>query len=378
MRALSLGEHLSGQLGRLCEVTETDPKLPLGLLNDVLGPTGSRPLSTPPAWHSDVADDHTPVEFSIAFNRQEPPSLRILAEPFASPPGTLANQYAAYTFLATQADRFGLSTARLDSVRHLFVSRRPHGAFTLWCSLVFRSGRSPEFKVYFNPEVDGVERAPDLVAEALRRLGMGAAYRSMLGAVRPGELGRADRLTFFAVDLQDGPQARVKLYLSHHRATVADVVRSAAVVGGVDAADVAEFCQTATGGIGPFSGRPIVGSYTLLEGSDEPVGYSVYVPIRSYVTDDQEARARVLTLLDRFGFRSADLDRAIAAVTRRPLRDGVGLIAHVSLRLGPPRPGVTVYLSSEAYRVDPPRAPYAATRARLSDHPASRVAAGNR
>jgi hypothetical protein len=27
----------------------------------------------------------------------------------------------------------------------------------------------------------------------------------------------------------------------------------------------------------------------------------------------------------------------------------------VSLRLGPPRPGVTVYLSAEAYHVTPPR-----------------------
>lgn len=378
MGALSLGEHLSRQLARLCQVTETDPKLPLDLLNDLLGSTGSRPLSAPPAWSSDVADDHSPVEFSIAFNRGEPPALRVLAEPFASPPGTTANQYAAYRFLATQADRFGLATSRLDSLRDLFVSRHPQGAFALWLSLVFRRGRGPEFKVYFNPEIDGVERAPGLVAEALRRLGMGAAFQSMLDAVRPGGLGGDDRLTFFAVDLQDGPQARVKLYLSHHRATVADVVRSAAVVAGVDTADVAEFCQVAAGGLGPFGGRPIVGSYTLLEGADEPVGYSIYVPIRSYVTDDHQARARVRAVLDRFGFGGADLDRAIAAVSRRGLRDGVGLIAHVSLRLGPPRPGVTVYLSSEAYRVDPPRAPEVAGRTRRSDHPASHVAAGNR
>ena len=59
-------------------------------------------------------------------------------------------------------------------------------------------------------------------------------------------------------------------------------------------------------------------------------------------------------LLSRYGFdHAADLDRAIAAVTRRPLHDGVGLIAHVSLRLGRPRPGLTVYLSAEAYGVAP-------------------------
>jgi len=86
-----------------------------------------------------------------------------------------------------------------------------------------------------------------------------------------------------------------------------------------------------------------------------PVGYSIYVPIRGYVSDDREARVRVMALLDRYGFDGAVFERAITALTQRLLLDGVGLIAHVSLRLGPPRPGVTVYLSSEAYRVNPPR-----------------------
>jgi hypothetical protein len=79
------------------------------------------------------------------------------------------------------------------------------------------------------------------------------------------------------------------------------------------------------------------------------------VPIRSYVSDDEEARDRVAALLERYGFDSVELDRIITALTRRPLREGVGLIAHVSLRLGLPRPGVTVYLSAEAYQVSPPR-----------------------
>jgi hypothetical protein len=98
-----------------------------------------------------------------------------------------------------------------------------------------------------------------------------------------------------------------------------------------------------------------VGSYTFLGDIGRPAGYSAYVPIRSYVSDDEEARYRVVTLLDRYGFDSTELDRIIAALVNRPLHEGVGLIAHISLRLGPPRPGVTVYLSAEAYQVAPPR-----------------------
>jgi hypothetical protein len=195
-----------------------------------------------------------------------------------------------------------------------------------------------------------------VVDEAMNRLGLSTPYRAALQrAVRPGELGRADRLTFFALDLHDGSHARVKLYVSHHNALIRDVVRAASAVDGVDTDELAEFCIAAGGSTGVFTERPLVSSYTFLGETDRPAGYSLYVPIRSYVSDDEEARDRVAALLDRYGFASADLNRIIAALATRPLRDGVGLIAHVSLRLGPPRPGVTVYLSAEAYEVSPPR-----------------------
>ncbi len=358
MDDLSLLEHLDLQLKGLCEIVGTDPEPARDLVADLLGPAASRPLSDPPAWPSDVADDHTPIEYSIAFDKDEAerPTLRILGEALDPAPTATSNVSAAHRFIKAQADRFGLALSRFYEISEVFATDDPCGGFGMWHSLVFRPGRRPEFKVYFNPEVKGVNQAPGLVAEALRRLGHRRSYdRALECATRPGELGRDDRLTFFAVDLHDRPHARVKLYLSHYNAQARHVARAARAVDGIDADEAAEFCASAGGGTDTFAGRPLVDSYTFLSGQDRPVGYSVYVPIRSYVADDEEAHRRVTMLLGRYGFDSGRLDRAIAAITRRPLRDGVGLIAHVSLRLGPPRPGVTVYLSAEAYRVDPPR-----------------------
>lgn len=364
MGGLSVFEHVGGQLTRLCEVAGVDPDVSMVLLKDLLGPVGTRRLSEPPAWPSNVADDHTPVEFSMAYSEGEPPSLRVLGEATGSPPGVLANQAAAHRFLRTQAHRFNLSTSQFDQVKDLFATDHPQGEFTLLWSLVFHSRRQPELKVYFNPEVKGVRRAPELVAEALHQLGLATSYQSMLDCgVRPGELGQRDRLTFLALDLHGGPRARVKLYLTHHDAEARDVVRAAGAVDDIDVAALAEFCAVAGGGITRFDRHPLVASYTLTEGSDKPMGYSLYVPIRSYVHDDDEARDRVTALLARHNFDGAAFDRAIAAVTQRALRAGVGLLAHVSLRLGKPRPGVTVYLSSEAYQVHPPHPrPVPATR----------------
>jgi DMATS type aromatic prenyltransferase len=356
MLDLSLLQHLDQQSARLCELTGTDSGPVTLLLTDLLGPAGSTVLSHGPTWPSDIADDHTPVEFSIAFNQQGGVTLRILGEALASPAGTAANLAAAWRFLEAQADRFGLVTSRLEKIRDLFAAPDPAAVFALWFSLVFSAGRPPEFKVYFNPELRGAGRAPEVVAEAAHRLGVHAAYRTVVErACRPGELGRRDRLTFFALDLHDGPHARIKLYLAQHGAEIADVVRAAGVVDGVDAAELAAFCAAAGGGPGPFSGRPLVSSYTFTPGVAKPIGYSIYVPVRSYVRDDEEARDRVAVLLNRYGFDATRLDAVLAAVARRSLREGPGLIAHASLRLGPPRPGVTVYLSSEAYQSGAPR-----------------------
>lgn len=369
MSALSLYEHTRSQLEQLCVVVGTDPSQAVNLLSDLLGPAGSRPVRQPSAWPSNVADDETPIEFSVACNESERPTLRILGEALGWQPSAAANLAAAHRFLGVAAHRFNLSMSRFDLVQDLFVTGQPQGPFSLWHSMVFRNGRPPEFKVYFNPEVKGAHSAPLLVAEALNRLGLAGAYQATVDhGVRPGELGRADRLAFFALDLHDGPESRVKVYLTHHGADARDAVRAASAVHGIDAAEFAEFCVAAGGSTGPFDGRPLVSSYTFIEGTEGPAGYSLYVPIRSYVSNDEEARERVVALLDRYRHDTTDIDRAIAAVARRPLSDGVGLIAHVSLRLGLPRPGVTVYLSSEAYRVCPPRQVVAAAHSAASHH----------
>ncbi len=356
MTDLSLFEFLNHQLGRLCAALDADWLSASQVLAELLGPIGARDLRQPPPYPSGVADDHTPVEFSIAFNESELPTLRILAEALAPMPSAAANLSAAQRFVRTQAARFGIPLAQFDQLSEVFAADDPHGGFGMWHSIIFRPGAVPEFKVYFNPEARGVDAAPALVAEALERLGLVRSYHSVLAhATRPGELGRGDRLTFFALDLHDGLHSRVKLYFSHHDAQMQDVVRAAGAVDGVDRRLLAEFCDLAGGGTAVFADRPLVSSYTFLGEGQRPVGYSVYVPIRDYVSDDDEARARAALLLDRYGFDSRQLDRAIAAVAHRPLSNGVGLIAHVALRLGPPRPGVTVYLSAEAYQVVPPR-----------------------
>ncbi|HEX6345988.1 tryptophan dimethylallyltransferase family protein [Umezawaea sp.] len=324
------------------------------LLSETLGPGGFRPLSNSPSWRSGVADDHTPFEFSTAFAVGEPAMVRVLVEPTAAEPSPAANMDAALDVLDSLAGRHGLPLDRFDAVRDLFLPSEPQGEFSLWFSLVFRADAKPVIKVYLNPEVRGRAEAPLLVGEGLARLGYGAGHATIVDhARRRGDL---DRYSFFALDLTESSGARAKVYLSHQDATPDDAVVAASAAHGVDAETVRDFCLVAGGRSDPFTGRPLISSYTFLPGDvDRPSGYSLYLPVRSYVNDDSEARLRVLATLDQHLIDPTAFRSALGAVARRPLADGVGLIAHVSLRIGAPRPGVTVYLSSEAHSTASPR-----------------------
>ncbi|WP_245573279.1 tryptophan dimethylallyltransferase family protein [Amycolatopsis benzoatilytica] len=346
---LSMYTHAGGQLDRLCRAVGFDPeeRRHLDLLRLLLGESGELSIGEPPRFASNVADDTTPIEFSVAFDANGECVVRVLGETVGAPDPR--------EFLSRVAGEYGLVTDRLDAVADLFLPHEERqGPFTLWYSLIFRNGRAPKIKVYLNPQISGPTMADSLVSEGFRRLNLGEAFEPVLAhALRRGD---RDNFTFFALDLDDDPLSRVKVYISHDAAEAEDAVRAAELVPGADPMLIREFLAVLGGGKGPFEGRPLVSSYSFVEGmGGTPGNYSLYLPIRSYVPDDEIARARVHAILAQYDFDPTQLDKALAAVSGRPLRDGVGLIAHVSLKMGKFGSGITVYLSSEAYAVESPR-----------------------
>ena len=355
VRISSLTEHVTAQWSRLCEIAGVGQlAATIPALTELLGPSGFRPRTGPPLWPSYVADDHTPVEFSLAFDEHGAHTMRLLAETVAAEqPGNRANQRAALRFLDQLAKRFPLALNKFRAIADLFLPDDPQGQFALWYSFVVRKGHEPRFKLYLNPLVRGPERAPELVADGLRRLGLAGAYQVILDhAVRR----EAETFIYFALDLHDAAHARVKVYLAHDAADARVAADAARAVPGLDPAPIERFCA-ALGGGGRFTARPLASSYTFVEGdTDRPSTYTLYLPIRDYVRDDQQARDRLAGYLPQLGLDPAMLDRALAALTDRPLGDGVGLIPHVSLRLAAgQKPELTVYLSSEAFGVQPGR-----------------------
>ncbi|AUA13273.1 tryptophan dimethylallyltransferase family protein [Streptomyces malaysiensis] len=359
-----LGDLATGQLTQLCQVaglSEADTAAYRGVLIESLGASAGRPLALPPPSRTFLSDDHSPVEFSLAFLPGRAPDLRVLVEPGCSSGDDLAeNGRAGLQAIHAMADRWGFSTNQLDRLEDLFFPGSPQGPLALWCALELRPGGVPGVKVYLNPSANGADRAAETIREALARLGHRQAFDS---------LPRAEGFPFFALDLGDWDAPRVKVYLKHPGLSPTEAGSLARMTPAPGREGLEEFFRTvgdlpAPGELGAddegtdrLTGRPALTCHSFTEtASGLPSGYTLHVPVRDYVRHDGEARERAVAVLRGNGMDSTALDRALAAVSPRPLGDGVGLIAYLALVHQRGRPlRVTVYVSSEAYETRPPR-----------------------
>jgi DMATS type aromatic prenyltransferase len=320
------------------------------VFGDLLGTSAGRRAGGTPAYASDVVDDHTPFEMSIAVGG-DAPELRLLVETVRGDSSLPARWEAARALGDRLRDRHGADLRRLERIADLFEPRKEHGMLALWYAVCFQSGEPPAWKSYFDLRARGGEHARAVLEEALDRLGMSAAYPRVMREAASRDL--LDELMYFSLDLAAHDGARVKVYFRHHHATAADLERVVSGTGSAGAGEIRAFCAAILGHDGPYLPRAPVSCWSFAAGS-EPIGATVYAPIAYYVRDDGEARARIRRWLDRAGIEPSGYERAVAAFARRPLEAGVGMHSYVSFKRDRGVPKLTAYLAPEAYRTFPP------------------------
>jgi DMATS type aromatic prenyltransferase len=315
---------------------EPCPERPRALAKKMLAPWGDSPIPAKPAWRSDIGDDHSPFEYSVAFAKV--PELRLLVE------GQGDDLRAAGLRVEETLGQEGAHLGRARLLRDLFLTQDVRAPlFYLWHTATMREPL--KVKCYFNPSVRGADHARSLVQAAMERLGMPEAWRGFAAA----QAALDTRAVFlFCLDLDDGPAARVKLYAQPEGATAADLARVAG------APEVADFCRAITGSDGPYHYSQTVTRlpslyFSYTRNQEQPSDVTVQVPIRHYVRDDRAARDRICAYFKSRGLDAAPYERALDAVAGRPLEKGRGLNAWVSLRAGTDL--VTVYFAAELYRV---------------------------
>ncbi|RYO89713.1 hypothetical protein DL766_001442 [Monosporascus sp. MC13-8B] len=206
-----------------------------------------------PDWRSFCSEDHSPVEYSVAIDyRTGAAQLRYLVEPQADEATLEAFQARALEFVGVLDQQYQdtVSLDRVKAIQDIFLP------------------------------TDGEARG------SLRRfsakLGMEEAYEVITQTME-----RADIPFLFALDLNPGPDSRVKVYFEHPNGMAADIAAKLAVIcPQINPKEVGRFLVTMSGGSpGPYRGKPAGTCIAFKMGEDgrlkTPEG-TIYFPISEY------------------------------------------------------------------------------------------------
>ncbi len=321
--------------------------------------------SSPAGWRSLVSDDHTPVELSVACG-PEGETLRLLVEAQADEPTTAAQMAAALSVQRWACDRLGARGERLDAIAPWLLPDAHRGRFALWHAAVFRPDGAIDLKAYLDPAARGASRAAETVERSLEALGLLRAWPAVASLAGRGP--SLDRLSFFSIDLVEPTRARTKVYVSKHRASVAELRAAARLARHGDEDALLAHLEATVGareGYLPAS-LPIVTCLDFVADDPTPQHLTVHVPVRAYAPHDAEAMSRARAALRAAGLAPRPAEEAVAGFARRELDAGSGMIPYVSHRSEAAGRRVTVYLSLEAARIDAPHAGVAAAVERPS------------
>jgi pyrroloquinoline quinone (PQQ) biosynthesis protein C len=345
----ALFDHATPRIAAVARALSLDERAVLEMFDRLTLPWGRSLRTGAPGWSSEIGDDHTPFELSLALG--DPHALRIMVEPLGDPPSLRTNRDASLSLLASLAKDFEIDMGRVEQLADLFFPQGPQGRFAMWVAVALGAGRTPQFKVYLNPEAQGRALAPCLVEQALGRLGFSGAWPIVSETIARRGTDR-DELLYVSLDATHSADARLKVYARHHGATREDLETAASAAPSHSRGDVTRFLSKVAPDIGDvFMGR---GLFTCLSfvgaHGNRPAAVTTHFPINGYARNDLAIRERVLACLEDLGLPLDVYARALEVFANRPLEAGVGLQSYVSFRREDRYPRVTVYLSMEAYR----------------------------
>lgn len=347
---LTFEEFGIARLQALCEAVgydASDTETVKRFFSFMSSPWGARQIGHTPPWKSDITDDHTPYELSLALEDGRPEVRFLMEAQNAHGPTTLRSTWEDGIALTERLNQeFGVRLERFNLVKDLFEPVDPRARFALWHAFFLKNSRA-DIKVYFNPAAQGPERTLAVVQEALERLGLHGAWRCLSEQVlRPDG---QDQIIYFSLDLSAHRAARVKIYLSHKNITAEELESVMSLASEYIPGEAWVFCQALKGHTGRVeSSRSLLTCLSFTSDDEErPSSVTLHVPVRCHVRNDQETMERIRFLLEPQSFPL--LERAVNALAHRRLDRGVGLIQWTSMRRQNGKTRTTIYLATEAY-----------------------------
>ncbi len=297
-------------------------------------------------WESDVSDDCSPFEFSIALDPNKA-ELRVLVEAQGSDPNLQSNWQAGLELNQQLAAKYNVSLDRFEQIADLYAPTNSEAKFSIWHSACFYPDKEPAFKLYLNPQARSKSKAAAIVEESLVRLGFDRAWLTL--AETAAQRGPdKDEFIYFSLDLAAHAQARVKVYLRHHDATPAELESALSAALNYVPGDAIEFCQAMAPDQTSFAQKPVGTCFSLIQGADSVPSFgTLYLPICNYASDDRVVCDRLNSYLAQHSFPSSVYTSTLESFATRSLDTGIGMQSYTSFRREQDQIRVAVYLNPE-------------------------------
>jgi tryptophanase len=349
------------QLTRISEALGQDEDTREKLLHALMfsgGEWGQKPIPQKldmSAWVSDVSNDHSPFEYSLALSQKNGAcELRFLIEAQPEENSLAALQISTSRLTDNIATEYGpekVTLERLNLVRDLFLPADAEGMLASWHSFA-TSKILEKWKIYLSPLASGRQNAFKVTQEAMERLGLASSWK-LLERIMTGD----DYPIYFSLGLSPNPEdAEVKVYVAHRGASARQIAQKHVIADPDSRVHAIEqfYFIMAGGSLGPYDRKPGLSCFHFKHmDPSRPAARTVLYPMDSYAADDAEAQERIERYMEAISAPQVYRERyrnAIGAVQRRPLQAGRGIHSWVSMKekLNGERSN-TFYLSAELY-----------------------------
>jgi pyrroloquinoline quinone (PQQ) biosynthesis protein C len=283
-------------------------------------------------WPSDVSDDGSPFEFSIALDPDKV-ELRVLVEAQGKDANLQSNWQAGLELNQYLATHYNVSLDRFAQIADLFVPTNAE--------------KPSAFKLYLNPQSQHKSRSAAIVEESLVRLGFTHAWPTL--AETAAQRGPdKDEFVYFSLDLAAHTHSRVKVYLRHHDATPSELESALSAARNYVPGDAIEFCQAMAPGQTSFSAKPAISAFSWVESDNAtPSSSTLHIPISNYAIDDRAVCDRLDLYLIEHNIPISKYQSVLKAFAKRSLETGVGMHSYTSLRREKQQRRVALYLNPE-------------------------------
>jgi DMATS type aromatic prenyltransferase len=312
-----------------------------------------RQIGDSSGWQSDLSDDGSPFEFSIALDPDKV-ELRVLVEAQGQDANLQSNWQAGLELNQYLAAHHNVSLDRFEQIADLFVPMNADAKFSMWHSACFYPDKPSAFKLYLNPQSQHKSRSAAIIEESLVRLGFTHAWPTL--AQTAAQRGPdKDQFVYFSLDLADSNHARVKVYLRHHDATPAELESALSAASNYVSGDAIEFCQAMAPDLSSFSAKSMTTCFAWIEGDNAtPSSGTLQLPISNYALNDRVVCDRLDLYLVEHSLPFSMYHSAIQSFASHDLAAGIGMHSYISLRTEQQQRRVTAYLNPQ---IDPVKSP---------------------